>query len=338
MSLGRIHSTYLRQNIGHIRPGVVRRCISTSYEEKYGEKLKRRLDEEGLRSVSELKAKLVERTKSPEVVGQPMRPSVAGSTPNEAPAKPIVKERKDSSPVKPLSSILNLSKLFSTPHTPEQITALWTAYHASKPGCLSAVIPTETYERMITSAKLYPSFVLPLERTIPPDQAPADATTAVEKKAHEFFYLEWGFHPPPPDPRSDPAFLFDLPPATSSTPPTDQMNPHTSSLLFTPLAEYKIRQSFATPFLVLTHYTDLARSHGVVLLRGDRTPSTTQGNEGKFSMSLTDAQVLSLLVQKFWLGTEESQRGRELLETFHIQPKEFKWEELIEYANLGVPT
>ena len=44
-------------------------------------------------------------------------------------------------------------------------------------------------------------------------------------------------------------------------------------VMYTPLAEYKLRQLFAQPTLILTHYTDLANSHGLVLMRGDITPS-----------------------------------------------------------------
>ena len=44
-------------------------------------------------------------------------------------------------------------------------------------------------------------------------------------------------------------------------------------VMYTPLAEYKLRHLFAQPKLILTHYTDLANSHGLVLMRGDITPS-----------------------------------------------------------------
>jgi ATP synthase F1 complex assembly factor 1 len=43
--------------------------------------------------------------------------------------------------------------------------------------------------------------------------------------------------------------------------------------MYTPLAEYKLHQLFAQPTLILTHYTDLANSHGLVLMRGNIMPS-----------------------------------------------------------------
>jgi ATP synthase F1 complex assembly factor 1 len=40
-------------------------------------------------------------------------------------------------------------------------------------------------------------------------------------------------------------------------------------LLFTGLEDYKIRGSQASPYLVVTHYDELAESKDIVLVRGD---------------------------------------------------------------------
>ncbi|KDQ54828.1 hypothetical protein JAAARDRAFT_37936 [Jaapia argillacea MUCL 33604] len=235
----------------------------------------------------------------------------------------------------PLSSFLNLPRLLQTPHTPAQISALWTAYHASRSqgtgrGYICATVPLEAYEKMMGVAKRYPAFIVPVPRQAPLEEG------EVEKKAYEFYYLQWAFHEVPEVPTyerlTDP-FAALIPPSPSTSP----HNPQTSTVLFTPLLEYKLRQTFATPYLVLTHYTDLAQTHGVVLLRGEITPSAASGSGGGgegWMLSQQDAQLLAVGVQRFYLwgggGKEEG-----LLKKFHESPAEFSWEDLLE---LGDPT
>lgn len=59
------------------------------------------------------------------------------------------------------------------------VSSLWTSYHQTK-GFLSAVIPSETYERMSGVAKKYPIFVLPLAREIFGEDIPEGSPGAVE--------------------------------------------------------------------------------------------------------------------------------------------------------------
>jgi ATP synthase F1 complex assembly factor 1 len=74
----------------------------------------------------------------------------------------------------PLHDILDLSK--ASDLTATALSQLWTTYHQTK-GFLSAAIPTETYLRMVQSARKYPIFVLPLARTAElPDGEAASAT------------------------------------------------------------------------------------------------------------------------------------------------------------------
>ncbi|EIN13433.1 ATP11-domain-containing protein, partial [Punctularia strigosozonata HHB-11173 SS5] len=267
--------------------------------------------------------------------------SIAGSSPLSQP-----RARKDSSPVKPLSQLFNLPKLLSTPHTPAQIQALWTAYHASRSsgtgrGFLCATVPAPTYEQMLTRARRYPSFILPLPRTTTDPQQRPDGGD----QAHEFFYMQWAFHGAPATPtyESETA-LF---PVSSSASGGEAANPHTSTVLFTPLGEYKLRQTFATPHLVLTFYPDLARSHGVVLLRGEITPSAASAGEGagagdvRYLLGQEDAQMLAMGVQKFYLWGEQQgetvegrRKAEELLRVFHEEPEKFQWEELLAEAKL----
>lgn len=180
---------------------------------------------------------------------------------------------------------------------------------------------------MAAVASKYPSFVVP----VPRDASQASDTPGENQRAYEFYYMEWGFHGAPEEPRTIDK-LFEKPQPSN--------NPQTSTILFTPLQEYKMRNSFATPYLVLTHYTDLARSHGVVLLRGEITPSTSNSGaavdgDGRYMLNQQDAQLLAMGIQKFYLWKDEHGEGAPLLKTFHENPTEFKWEELIKHAEFS---
>lgn len=173
----------------------------------------------------------------------------------------------------------------------------------------------------------YSSFVVPVPRVRHPDEPKLEGE---EDTAYEFYFLQWGFHENPPVPTGD---LFAKPVTTSSL----GENPRTSTVLFTPLQEYKSRAAFATPYLVLTHYTDLAHTHGIVLLRGEITPASASGGggvDGRYMLNQEDAQLLSMTLQKFYLwGSEESiGEGGRLLKSFHDTPGDFKWEDLLKHA------
>lgn len=263
------------------------------------------------------------------------------------------------SPIKPLKDIIDLSKLEAdTEMTSDKIKEMWTAYHTMK-GKLSAVIPTEVYERLIASARQYSQFVLPLPRTIvggddPEGDVQAENLAPGEKKqGYEMQFMEWGFMPP---------VVANVP-----TPTT---------VLFTPLAEYKLRQEFAQPLLVLTHYTDLAKSKGVVLMRGELTSSeeieanpsgiaaaeaaksrgateeeqerlkttpvqatttASQASQGKGAkLSESDAQLLAMTMQRFYLpntvADDHAQEREQLLKSFHEDKDAFSVQRLCEVA------
>ncbi|KAH8086633.1 ATP11 protein-domain-containing protein [Cristinia sonorae] len=251
------------------------------------------------------------------------------STRKRKPA-PRTPTRKDSSPVKPLSTILNLDRLLSDVHTPEQVTGLWNAYHASRSqgtgrGYLSASIPVAAYEKMISVAQPYKNFILPLSRE---DAQVPETDNPVNQTPVEFFYMQWDFYGSPPDP---------TPSENPFAPPTPSPSlPPTSTILFTPLAEYQRHGTFATPHLVITHYTDLASSHGLVLLRGEITPIGGQlgGAAGaSYHLSQHHAQALAVGVQRFYLWNDRSNQPENLLKTFHEKPEEFKWEELLRLSD-----
>lgn len=223
---------------------------------------------------------------------------------------------------------MDLKKILAKKHTPEEVSSLWTAYHATRSkgtgrGYLSATIPLPAYLKMTSLAAKYSSFLLPLPHPAAEPEAP--------QPAHEFHFLQWGFHETPPHPAQTPSLPFDepLPPPPASVAP----NPAYSTVLFTPLQEYKLRQAFAQPHMVLTHYTDLATTHGIVLMRGELTASPSSPE--KFLLSQVDAQLLALGVQRFYLATEEERSIRrvEMLRKFHEQPGEFRWEDLLAFAD-----
>ncbi|TFY65214.1 hypothetical protein EVG20_g5672 [Dentipellis fragilis] len=250
-----------------------------SYTSKYADKLQNRAQGEGM-SVNDLHTRVKEQererseqrraaaaleaaARSSATMSGKATPSSA-SSPRTQPSLGS-STRNASSPVKPLSSYLNLQRLLETPHTSEQIGALWTAYHASRSegtgrGFICASLPRSTYDTMLEAAQRYPSFILSVPRT--PNTDECDAS----QKGYEFYFMQWAFHDAPPVPTSSA-------PTSSSTP--SQLNPRTATILFTPLLEYKLRQAFATPYLVLTFYPDLACSHDVVLLRGEITPAAS---------------------------------------------------------------
>ncbi|KAI0090013.1 ATP11-domain-containing protein [Irpex rosettiformis] len=318
-----------------------------NYEAKYAEKLQKRAIEQGL-SIEQLKQKLREEETTKRKEKAAVNAQTTSATPN-APSTQVEKDkatsaavppvsiptRKDSSPVKPLTELLNLEKLLQTPHTAEQISLLWRAYHASRSkgtgrGYLCATIPLDAYHKMASVASKYPCFILPVPRE---GAQIAEEKTSEDQKAYEMYFMEWGFHSAPPEPKSSITDLF--------TKPTPSNNPKTSTILFTPLQEYKQRTSFATPYLVLTNYTDLASSHGIVLSRGEITPSTSgsidAGGDGRYMLSQQDAQLLAMGIQKFYLWSEDQGKGerQELLRTFHDNPEGFKWEELLKHTDFS---
>ncbi|KAG5729777.1 hypothetical protein E4T56_gene979 [Termitomyces sp. T112] len=341
------------QNINASRP-LNRWLFSGSranvdYGSKYAEKLRQRASEKGM-TLDALKAKVKEeqieearrkrglKAAQAEHAAQIAAKASASKSSPQAQSQvetSLSSVRKDSSPVKPLTSILNLQKLMATPHTPDQIGALWTAYHLSKSGgtgrgYVCAAVTLELYKKMAGVAEQYPTFIVPVRRKKP---VTSPKIQGEEDAAYEFYFLQWDFHDVPPVPSATEDLFAPSKPASAGP------NPKISTILFTPLQEYKMRAAFATPYLVLTHYTDLAHSHGVVLLRGEITPNSNSANargEGNYMLTQEDAQLLSMVAQKFYLWDNQGQvsAGGELLKCFHEKPQEFEWEELLKHANL----
>lgn len=207
-------------------------------------------------------------------------------------------------PIKPLSKILDVEKIHD--QDAATVTKLWTGYHMIK-NKLSGVIPKAQYAQMMANARQFPQFVLPLPRKVIDETM---ETMGESKEAFEMNFLEWAI----------------LPNSTHSGLPP-------STTVFTPLAEYKLKQDFSQPVLILTHYTDLAESHGIVLMRGEITNLNEKTGKGG-RIDQKEAQLLSLTLQRFYLPTpnDDGKACAQLLETFHRNPEQFDVEKLVDTA------
>lgn len=96
-----------------------------------------------------------------------------------------------------------------------------------------------------------------------------------------------------------------------------------TTVLFTHLAEFKLRGEFSQPHTTITHHLDLADPKGIVLLHG-----TVLDGRG---VSVAEAHWLLMCLQKFY-GREGELERRKLLEQFSQGDGAFRIEELLEEA------
>jgi len=108
-------------------------------------------------------------------------------------------------------------------------------------------------------------------------------------------------------------------------------SPTTATVLFTHLAEFKVRGEYAQPHTTVTHHLDLADSNELVLLEG-----RVQENRG---ISVDEGKWLLMCLQKFYgfeahsvPAKESLERRRKLMEQFSGGDEGFKVEELLEEA------
>lgn len=270
------------------------------------------------------------------------------------------------SALKTLGDIIDLEKVRSD--SPETISQLWTQYHSLK-NKLSAVIPARQYAEMVSKAKQYPQFLLPLPRTIVGSDdvnKTANVAPGERKNGYEMQYMEWGFLPKPDLEEITAKIEQSIDHSKEDKEVIEKASPTT--VLFTPLAEYKLRQEFAQPVLIITHYTDLALSKGIVLLRGEVTEgqdaqsaptgmaaaiAASQAGEtssekldrlkaplqSQGKLSQQDAQLLTVMLQRFYMPVSSNagpqpgaQERQELLDTFHGDPERFDVDKLCKSA------
>ncbi|KIX07073.1 uncharacterized protein Z518_05050 [Rhinocladiella mackenziei CBS 650.93] len=311
--------------------------------DRYREKLEQKAKEEGHDSVSSLKEaykeKISDLRRSASIL--PAAPSASTSS---SPAKPFPFQQPPPPPptvqsmpttqqssaprqtksasgtpgIKPLSSYLDLEKVATLPK--KEVEYIWRLRHAKDPLSLCAIIPLETYHRIYRTARIHPQFVLPLPRPTTENgsgdgkQSSPRGFEGAERSAADIHFLQWGFHPPAGAPPS---------------PDVKTANTHTSTVLFTHLAAFKLHGTYAQPHTTVTHHLDLADSHGLVLLNG----AVVDGR----GVSVEEGRWLLMCLQKFYdyeghgrgIGREKRQG---LLEKFSKGDQGFNLEELVDEA------
>ncbi|KIV95354.1 hypothetical protein PV10_03021 [Exophiala mesophila] len=312
--------------------------------ERYKAKLEEKAKREGHDSVSSLKEsykdKIEETKKKASVLAGPAtsdtseassqstatkptassftQPAPPPPTPQDASAKSTSSKPNSAAPgIKPLSSYLDLEKVAALPN--KEVEYIWRLRHANDSKSLCAVIPLETYNRIYQTARSHPQFVLPLPRPAADDgsgdvKQSADGFEGGERSAADIHFLQWGFHPPAGAPPS---------------PHVKTANTHTSTVLFTHLAAFKLHGAYAQPHTTITHHLDLADSHGLVLLNGGVM-------EGR-GVSVEEGRWLLMCLQKFYdhgghgggVGKEKRQG---LLQQFSNGDERFNLEELVDEA------
>ncbi|KAB8238680.1 ATP11 family protein [Aspergillus alliaceus] len=290
--------------------------------ERYRSKLDQKAKQEGHESVESLKEAYQEKINdfrqkaSTVVTPEPSRPASSPSASAVHPPPPppphssqaaAAAAAKSSPGIKPLSSYLDIEKILELPA--KEIEAIWRLRNASNPNSICATIPVETYQRIASAARQNPQFVLPLPRMQTEAQQPEQQADDAAKTGADIHFLQWGFHPAAPTVTSGPL-------ATS----------HTSTIIFTHLAQYQLHGSYAQPHTTITHHLDLADEKGLVLMHGQVMPDS--------GVSTTEATWLASCVQRFYdFGGQASGRKGELLRSFtRGDTQGFKIEALMEEA------
>ena len=269
--------------------------------DKYREKLDQKAKEAGVKDVDELKEvysdKIKELRKKAAVPGAtapfkaqppPTPQEAASSIPYQAPPPPQPQQEppsKNKDGIKTLSSFIDVEKTAELPQ--KEIEAIWRLRHVKDPNSLCAVMQTDTFERIVETARKHPQFILPIPR---------------EEQGAEIHFLQWTFP-----------------------------SPTTVTVLFTHLAEFKLRGEFAQPHTTVTHHLDLADRNGLVMLEG-----RVMENRG---ISVDEGKWLLMCLQKFYgfephseTAKQNAERRKKLMEQFSGGDESFKVEELLEEA------
>jgi ATP synthase mitochondrial F1 complex assembly factor 1 len=207
---------------------------------------------------------------------------------------------------------------------------------------------------MVEAATKCGRFVVPLPR----------ALSGLGEEGYEMFFMQWLFHPTE---------------GVSSLDSTADGDAHSplpiTSVLFTPLAEFRKNGEWSQPHLVLTHYPDLynippssstvtsstsssksipnGQHHPIILLRGEILSSPNSSAlssplpSSNLSLTQSQAQLLAMALQRFYCSSipapvesekdKEERLGRkEALEMFARGDERFDWEGLVQMAYGGV--
>ncbi|KAF9327620.1 hypothetical protein BGZ91_001388 [Linnemannia elongata] len=217
-------------NYASIAPGrIIFRSKHIDYTQKYADKLSQRAKEEGVKSIEELKAKVLPPTQTAFKKAQPIvadkkesSSSAEQKKKQPAAATSATSAASSSSAGAPGSGNPSLDKVMKLDLVKdldaEEISKIWIQKHLHQEDSISAVVPAETYKKMLKRSKDYPLFLLPLTH--------GDGV--------EFYLMQFAFH----------------------------------QVIFTSLLEYKTHGENARPFLTLTHYPELVEDKQIVLMHG----------------------------------------------------------------------
>ncbi|KAG9196727.1 hypothetical protein G6011_01848 [Alternaria panax] len=275
---------------------------------KYKQKLEHKARQQGLKDLDELKEQYkdkIEELRKQAIVPGATGPLTAPTTPQAPPKSPWPSPPPPPPPaasgslsapppgVKTLTSFLDLDKVQTLPG--KEVQALWRLRHAANPQSIHFAVPATTFAHLLRSAKQHPSFVLPVPREIPADAPSAPPQHPQTQQAAELHYLQFS-------------------------------HPHvdTTTLMFTTLAEFKLRGEFASPHTTVTFHQELAESHDLVLGQG-----LVIENRG---VSVDEARWLVMCMQKFYVQTEEGKGRSQLLDMFTRGDSAFQVERLIDEA------
>lgn len=270
----------------------------SSVADKYRAKLEQKAASEGVGSVEALKEKykdVIEKTKT-ELGEDPIKLATEAHKNDTAKA---ASEAIANAPKVPSSDIKDLDSFVDVSkfalHDRKEIEMLWKMRHAANPKALCGVIEGPVYAEIYKNARKNPMFVLPLPRSAPRDEA---AANSAEEGGVEMHLVQWAF-----------------------------VGPYTIHCLITTLGEFKLHQEFARPHTTLILHSDLLASKGIALMNGSV--------EKDSSVTLEEAHLLTLFLQKFFAATPSTESGKRklaLLNSFTVGDADFSLEKLVAEA------
>lgn len=211
--------------------------------DRYSGKLLERAKKEGFDSVEELlenkKASIEEKKKEftridplKELEEYEQRMMMSHNNNGFTKSKGPVDSKAEKLPYKTLDSFIKTDKIKELSR--QEIEFLWRAKWMGKDDSLCAVAPADVFNKMVSTAKENPTFVLPLPRVMEGEDKDGQPN-----EGSELHYIQWQF-----------------------------AGPHTTHCMITSLGEFKLHKDFARPHTVIQFHSDLAEDKGLVLMNG----------------------------------------------------------------------
>ncbi|KAF9907500.1 ATP synthase mitochondrial F1 complex assembly factor 1 [Linnemannia zychae] len=157
-------------NLATIAPGrIIFRSKHIDYTQKYADKLSRRAREEGVETIEALKAKVLPPTQSAFKKAQPIetenKESASSSQKQKQPAAAAAASSSSAAPAgAPSSGSPALDKIMKMDLIKEldaeEISKIWVQKHLDQENSISAVVPADTYKKMLKRSKEHPIIVL----------------------------------------------------------------------------------------------------------------------------------------------------------------------------------